>query len=176
MEPPPGVTAAAGANLQRVRLVTLRTWERSDAPALEPACGDDEICRFTTVPRIYTLGAAEAWIERQHQRERDGSARVRAIVADQIVGMAGLFGIREGEARFGYWTIAAFRGQGYTTTAVRLLAGWAFDQRGLQAVHIDIEPGNSASRSLAEAVGATPAGRVDHGREGVVLDRFTLTA
>jgi RimJ/RimL family protein N-acetyltransferase len=159
-----------------VRLVTLRAWERSDAPALEPACGDDDICRFTTVPRVYTLAAAEAWIERQHQRERDGTARVRAIVADRIVGMAGLFGMRDGQARFGYWTIAEFRGQGYTTTAVRLLARWAFDERGLQAIHIDIEPGNSASRTLAEAVGATAAGSVEHGKEGVVLDRFTLTA
>jgi RimJ/RimL family protein N-acetyltransferase len=159
-----------------VRLVTLRAWERSDAPALEPACGDDDICRFTTVPRVYTLAAAEAWIERQHRRESDGSARVRAIVADRIIGMAGLFGMRDGEARFGYWTIAQFRGQGYTTTAVKLLALWAFDERGLQAVHLDIEPGNRASRALAEAIGAAPAGRVDDRTDGVVLDRYTLKA
>ena len=156
--------------------VTLRAWELSDAPALEPACGDDDICRFTTVPRVYTPAGAEAWIRRQWKREADGSARVRAIVADQIVGMAGLFGMSDGEGRFGYWTIAAYRDRGYTTTAVRLLAGWAFDQRGLQAVHLDIEPGNVASRAVAEAIGAVYAGEVENQTAGVVLDRYTLTA
>jgi RimJ/RimL family protein N-acetyltransferase len=93
---------------------TLRPWTLEDFAALREACGDEDICRFTTVPRVYSQAAAMQWIERQHAHSTDGSAIVLAIVPvgrQEPVGMIGLFGLDQPEpvARFGYRLIAQAR-------------------------------------------------------------------
>jgi hypothetical protein len=40
--------------------VVLRGWRMEDVAALEPACGDPQICRITTVPDRYTVEDALA--------------------------------------------------------------------------------------------------------------------
>jgi hypothetical protein len=56
----------------------LRPWTPEDAGALREACGDEDICRFTTVPRLYSEGAAMDWIGRQHVHASVGTAVVLA--------------------------------------------------------------------------------------------------
>jgi RimJ/RimL family protein N-acetyltransferase/SAM-dependent methyltransferase len=161
--------------------IRLRPWVAGDAPALEMACGDQDISRFTTVPRHFTIGAAEAWIKRQHERLAGGEAIVLAIeplAAAWPVGMVGLFGLgdEDGGARFGYWVVNAHRGSGLATEAVRMLAEWAFDQLAIEALHIDLEPGNVGSRRVALAVGARHERQLRRHLDGedVLLERFTL--
>lgn len=164
--------------------VRLRPWVVGDAAVLEVACGDPDICRFTTVPQHFTTGAAEAWIRRQHDRLSDGSAIVLAIEpisAARPVGMVGLFGLDEddGAARFGYWVVNGHRGFGLASEAVRMLAGWAFDELDIDALHIDVEPANEGSRRVAHAVGAMPTGQLTRRLDGedgedVLVERFTL--
>jgi hypothetical protein len=48
---------------------------------LREACGDEDICRFTTVPRVYSEEAAVKWIRRQHPHAVTGTAVVLAIIA-----------------------------------------------------------------------------------------------
>ena len=43
--------------------VVLRRWRPDDVSSIRQACGDDSICRFTTVPRCYGHAGALAWIE-----------------------------------------------------------------------------------------------------------------
>ena len=50
--------------------VVLRGWRQEDASALRPACGDQQICRFTTVPRRYSIEDARDWIARQQADAR----------------------------------------------------------------------------------------------------------
>jgi RimJ/RimL family protein N-acetyltransferase len=160
---------------------TLRPWRRCDAPALEPACGDPDICRYTTVPRTYSLAEAEAWIGRQHDHLRAGDAIVLAIEAVGVpapVGMVGLFGLDRGEprARFGYWVVRGFRGRGLVTDAVRTLAEWAFANLPVNELVIDVERENTESGRVADAVGARTAGEVRRevaGRD-LVLERYVL--
>jgi RimJ/RimL family protein N-acetyltransferase len=159
----------------------LRPWRHSDAPALAPACGDADICRFTRVPLAYSPAAAEAWIAAQRRRVEDGSAVVLAIEpagGDLPVGMAGVFGLGEPqpEARLGYWLIRAFRGQRLARDAAQLLTTWALTELGLQALHADIEPDNVASKRVAQALGARPSGQVPATTAGrlVMLDRYTI--
>lgn len=163
-------------------LVCLRAWRPGEGAALEPACGDEDICRFTSVPRAYSALDAEAWIARQERRRIAGEAIVLAINergTARPVGMVGLFGLDSPDqcGRLGYWLIRDWRGRGLARDAVGLLAYWAFGELALRALHIDIEPANSASRRLAEALGAQPIGSVhrDLLSEEVALTRFILT-
>ena len=160
----------------------LRPWRLEDAAALREACGDEGICRFTTVPRIYSPHAATQWIRRQLVHAAAGTAIVLVIVrvGDQRpVGMIGLFGLDHGErtARFGYWVIARARRQGLATNAAEALARWAFASLALETIFIDCDPTNAASARVAEHLGATLAGsrllRAD-GLE-VELERHALT-
>lgn len=161
----------------------LRGWRLSDVSALRPACGDAQICRFTTVPQRFSVTNAREWIARQHAHARNGTAIVLAIVPsaeDVPVGMVGLFGLDEQEctARFGYWLIADHRGHGLATAAAMCLAEWAFAHLQLSAVHIDHEPANHASARVAQKLGAVRAGscRIQHRGAGIELIRHTLVA
>jgi hypothetical protein len=54
----------------------LRPWMLEDASVLREACRDTDICRFTTVPVLYSQDAAMQWIERRHAHARAGTAIV----------------------------------------------------------------------------------------------------
>jgi ribosomal-protein-alanine N-acetyltransferase len=165
------------------RRVALRGWRQEDAPALRPACGDRQICRFTTVPQRYTIEDARDWIARQQTHARNGTAAVLAIVplpGDWPVGMVGLFGLDEPglTARFGYWLIAGSRGQGLVSAATTLLAEWGFTRLQLAAIQIDREPANHASARVAERLGAVITGSRRTQYEGVEVElvRHTLNS
>jgi [ribosomal protein S5]-alanine N-acetyltransferase len=159
----------------------LRPWTLEDASALREACGDADICRFTTVPVVYSEDAAVQWIERQRVRAAAGTGIVLAIVPTgdpQPVGMIGLFGMNRPEpiARFGYWLIARARGRGLATDAARALSRWAFACLEVEALLIDCEPSNLASARVAAHLGATLSGSrwVRIGDDEVELDRYRL--
>jgi RimJ/RimL family protein N-acetyltransferase len=160
----------------------LRPWTVEDACALRAASGDSDICRFTTVPWVYSESAAVQWIERQQAHATQGTAIVLAIVPageHEPVGMIGLFGLDQPEqvARFGYWLIADARGRGLTIDAARALGGWAFDCLGVEALIIDCEPTNRASARVATHLGATLVASRWVRVEGdeVELNRYRLT-
>jgi RimJ/RimL family protein N-acetyltransferase len=74
----------------------LRPWTLEDAAAFREACGDADICRFTTVPILYSEDAVVQRIERQHGHATAGTAIVLAIIPAsdlEPVGMIGLFGL-----------------------------------------------------------------------------------
>jgi [ribosomal protein S5]-alanine N-acetyltransferase len=149
---------------------------------MREACGDDDICRFTTVPRVYSQGAVTEWIERQGDHAATGTAIVLAIVpagARTPVGMVGLFGLEEPAptARLGYWLIARARGRGLATSAARALSDWALSALELQTIFIDREPDNLASARVADHLGATLVGSraVSINGSDVRLQRHAVT-
>jgi RimJ/RimL family protein N-acetyltransferase len=163
--------------------VVLRGWRSEDVVALEAACGDQEICRITTVPDRFTVEDALAWIARQQAHADRGSGAVLAIVplsGERPVGMVGLFGLDEpgSTAQFGYWLVARWRGQGLASAAARMLAEWGFTERRLTAIHIDREPSNRASERVAEKLGAAVTGSRTAPFKGVEVElvRHTLNA
>jgi RimJ/RimL family protein N-acetyltransferase len=162
--------------------VILRPWARDDAEALEAACGDLDICRFTTVPERYSRGEAEAWIERQHGRLAEGGV-VLAIVpreAPRPVGTVGLFGLgpHQGPPRFGYWVVRDQRGRGLAATAARALGRWARDELAVTELLLDVEPGNGASHRVAAKLGAERLGEIERQLAGrsVALVRYAVPA
>jgi ribosomal-protein-alanine N-acetyltransferase len=159
----------------------LRPWTLEDFSALRDACGDEDICRFTTVPRVYSEDAAIQWIRRQHDHAKNGTAIVLAIVpleSPEPVGMIGLFGLDQPEpvARFGYWLIARARGHGMATDAAHALGDWAFTGLDIEALIIDCEPSNRASARIAVRLGAMLTGSrwVRTGDTEVELHRYRL--
>lgn len=175
MDPPISVPTIAGSAL------LLRPWVLADAACLKSACGDPEICRFTTVPYRYTQESAAAWIRRQIERTAGGAGIVLAIEPASVsrpVGMVGLFGLDEpgAAARFGYWIMRAHRGTGLASKAVRLVADWAFSHLDIDVIHVDVEPQNAASLRVAHAVGAIHEQQMTRQLKGetVVFERFTL--
>jgi [ribosomal protein S5]-alanine N-acetyltransferase len=160
----------------------LRPWRIEDASALREACGDEDICRFTTVPRVYSESAAVQWIRRQQAHAIARTAIVLAIVAtggSEPVGMIGLFGLDQPErvARFGYWLIARARGRGLAKHAAQALGDWAFAYLEIEALVIDCEPTNQASARIAAYLGAALTGSrlVRAGGAEVELNRYRLS-
>jgi RimJ/RimL family protein N-acetyltransferase len=69
-----------------------------------------------------------------------------------------------GEASIGYALLPEWRGRGYATRAVRLLAGWAFGPAGIARLTAGTVPDNTASHRVLERVGFH--------REGLLVGRL----
>ena len=108
--------------------VALRDWAAPDAPAIEPVCGEWNVCQFSSVPWIYTPSAARAWIDRQHDRRRSGSALTLAVTVNHGVPVGNVNLVRfsdDGrEAALGYWLVPAARGRGLAARSARALCAW----------------------------------------------------
>jgi RimJ/RimL family protein N-acetyltransferase len=83
-----------------------------------------------------------------------------------VVGDIGLYyqDPRAGQAMVGYTMLPAWRGRGYATRAVRLLARWAFDQAGIVRLIAGTNPANIGSQRVLERAGFR--------REGYQRDRL----
>jgi len=165
--------------------LVLRDWRREDAVALEPMCGDPDICRFTSVPWHYSLADAEAWIERVRHARGSGALVALAIAEDDAgrpVGNVNLvrFDDDRRSAALGYWLAPDARGRGLASRAAQLLCDWGFAQLGLGRIELAILPENDASQRVAARLGAVCEGirRDSHEAAGRRWDMlvYALTA
>ncbi|MET7671974.1 GNAT family N-acetyltransferase [Micromonospora luteifusca] len=85
--------------------------------------------------------------------------------------------VSSGEGSIGYALLPDWRGRGYATRAVRLLAGWAFGPAGMARLTAGTVPENTASHRVLERVGfqreALQRGRLP-GVAGARLDDLTF--
>lgn len=149
--------------------VRLRPWVAADADAVFAACQDPEIQRWTTVPSPYARADAVGYVtEVAPAAWGRGGAEFAVVEADggALAGAIGALGMVDGIAHVGYWTAPAARGRGFTSDALRTLAGWFLRERGAARVELFVEPANAGSVRVAEAAGFT--------REGVLRQRFVL--
>lgn len=104
---------------------------------------------------------AMANIERAARAWDEGSWAVFRIVdapTDEVVGGVNLqFGEHE-IAEISYFLRASVRGCGLATRAVRLVAGWAFGELGIERIEARVQPENVTSRRVAERAGFTREG------------------
>ncbi|MBO0979222.1 GNAT family N-acetyltransferase [Microbacterium sp. SD291] len=139
------------------RLV-LRAPADPDVEAIERACQDPEIPRWTTVPSPYTREHAVSFIEMVAKGWAEDHEYVWAIRADgTLVGMIGLHDVTPNvdgaHAEIGYWMVPEARGRGYLGEAARAVVDWAFADRGLVRLGWRAVAGNIPSARTARSLG-----------------------
>jgi RimJ/RimL family protein N-acetyltransferase len=109
------------------------------------------------------LDAAESlvaeWDEAWEAGARYGLL-AREIDGNRVIGFGLLNAIHERYriANLGYWVRQDALGRGYATAITRLVARFGFETLGMVRLELVIEPGNMASRRVAEKVGAVQEG------------------
>ncbi len=138
----------------------LRPWRKSDVRDLAQICRDDEIVRWTAVPRGYDESDARLYLLRRHDAIRAGTMAPFAIVTHpqaELIGSISLLRIawEHLRAEVGYFLARDARGAGHATRAVGLICEWAFDSLGIERVDLYAATGNPASQRVAERSGFT---------------------
>jgi RimJ/RimL family protein N-acetyltransferase len=152
-------------------VVVLRPPEERDVDAVDVACQDPDIPRFTRVPSPYGRQDAVAYVARTAESWHAGSAAGFVITDpgdDSLLGAISLMRLDDpgmvGEV--GYWVARDARRRGIATRAVRLIARWGVLDLGLARVELMTRVDNLASQGVAERAGFT--------REGLLRSYATL--
>ncbi|UYO96199.1 GNAT family N-acetyltransferase [Microbacterium sp. M28] len=136
----------------------LRVPTASDVDAINEACQDPEIPRWTTVPSPYTREHAEDFVGSVAGGWAEEKDFVWAIRADgRLVGMIGLHHVNPDpagtDAEIGFWVVSDARGKGYLTEAARTVIDWAFTDRGMVRLGWRAVAGNIPSARTARTLG-----------------------
>jgi RimJ/RimL family protein N-acetyltransferase len=128
------------------------------------ACSDRELSRYIPgIPYPYSQSDARAFIEHAGQGWAEGTGAA-FVIADAATGDGwGTIGLHlypaDAElAEVGYWLRREAWGHGAATTAVRLVAGWAFGELRIGRLNLQTAPENLASQRVAERAGFTREG------------------
>jgi RimJ/RimL family protein N-acetyltransferase len=105
-------------------------------------------------PHGDTADALRTFVE-NGQTDDDGGWFVTLADDGRVIGDCGTLGWTDDEGRveIGYGLAAPFRGRGYGTEAVQVLADWVAAQPGVAAVVAEVEVGNEPSRRLLARLG-----------------------
>jgi uncharacterized protein YhfF/predicted acetyltransferase len=131
----------------------LRNLESSDAEWITRACQDEEVQRWTKVPRPYTREHAEAFI-----KNKNGELTAWAIIdsrSQEPVGMIGIHHVINGVASIGYWVAPWGRKSGAASTALQIIPTLARRVGKAHTLQATIAETNTASRRTAERAGFT---------------------
>jgi len=134
----------------------LRNLELSDAEWITRACQDEEVQRWTKVPRPYTREHAESFI-----KNKNGELAAWAIIdsrSQEPVGMIGIHHVINGVASIGYWVAPWGRKSGAASTALRIIPTLARRIGRAHTLQATIAETNIASQRTAERAGFTLIG------------------
>src|ERR1039458_999882 len=141
----------------RAGRVCLRPFCDADLGLVREVADDPYIPLVTTVPVPFTEEEGLKFIERQHDRLRQGLGYsfVIADTNDLAVGsiMLRLTNIKDGRASIGYWIRASQRGRHFAGQALAEIARWARDDLHIPRLELYAEPWNRASIQVAERTG-----------------------
>ncbi|MCE1197927.1 MAG: GNAT family N-acetyltransferase [Marinilabiliales bacterium] len=143
-------------NEEIVGTITLRRFQKEEYPQVALLCNDQTI--FDNVrdafPFPYTEQNAMDFIEFVGKEEPQMTFAVE--YAGTLVGCVGLIpqsDVHRLGAELGYWTGKAYRGQGITTEAVKLLCQYAFGELKLIRLFSHVFSFNTASCRVLEKAG-----------------------
>jgi RimJ/RimL family protein N-acetyltransferase len=139
-------------------VVLLRPLRAQDAPAIHALHQLPDVVASSVPPiapdreeiELRCVRAGTWWL---------AGERADLVITDAATGaVAGDIGLyyqepRTGQAMVGYTLLPEWRGRGYTTRAVRLLARWAFDQARIARLIAGTNPANVASQRVLERAG-----------------------
>jgi ribosomal-protein-alanine N-acetyltransferase len=138
--------------------VVLRDFTFRDVAVIQDASADALSPLITSVPTTLDVQAARAFVDRQHDRVRDGHGYSFAIAdatSDEALGQVGLWlpAIANGRVSIGYWVAARYRGRRIARHALQAISHWGFTLPGVHRLELYVEPWNEASWRTAESVG-----------------------
>ncbi len=140
-------------------VVLLRQWRADDLDFVVQACQDPEVSRYSPAIQFpYVEADAVGWFESQEPARLAGDA-IDLAVTDALTGRpVGAIGLHQVNRRLltaetGYWLAHGARGNGYMSRAVRLLAGWVFNELRFARLELRTDPENVASQGVAERCG-----------------------
>ena len=128
--------------------LTLRLFQKEDAPAVERLAGAYEVALNTlTIPHPYPAGAAAEWIESSEKAFDEGKMVNLAIIERDTGELAGSIGLMmtpmHDKAEIGYWIGVPYWNRGYATEAGRALIDYGFREWNLNRIdagHFDRNP------------------------------------
>jgi RimJ/RimL family protein N-acetyltransferase len=125
--------------------------EASLRKALEDADYRDSAHWGVTSPVDDVVGERAA----QERRARERNFAVLERETGRLVGRIEVSRVSDDRERLtiGYWTAPAFRGRGYASDALTTVTAWIATATDVRFVDLLIEPGNDASRRVAEKCG-----------------------
>ena len=149
-----------------MRRLLLRGWRDGDIEPYARLCADPEVMRFIGDGSTLTRGQSEKQISRfiRHWDERGfGLWAMEEKETGTFVGFAGLahqedWAEGEHKTEVGWRLGREFWGRGLATEAARAGVAYGFETLGLERIISIIQPGNTASRRVAEKAGLTPRG------------------
>ncbi|SDL38427.1 GNAT family N-acetyltransferase [Nonomuraea jiangxiensis] len=162
---PPVIAAGSLNNVPQPVLkaepdLVMRPWTRADAPVILDAYSDPAV-RHWAVHSVDTIAEAERLIDGYAEGWRTESSANWAVVtaAGEVLGRVALRAIdREmGQGEVAYWMLAAARGRGAATAAVRALSAWAFEA-GIHRLFLMHSTRNEVSCRVAQKAGFMPEG------------------
>ena len=142
-------------------VIALRGWRNTDAADMTRMFQDPAALEWTRAPAPYRVGDAFQWIASLPAQMRRGDALPLAVtdaVDGSLLASIDLRMRGEGRAEIGYVVAAWARGRGVGTRALRLLAGFAFEELKVARLELLVQPGNEASLALGRRVGFTNEG------------------
>ncbi len=135
--------------------LVLRPWRATDVEAVLEACQDPDIGRWVNIPQPFGAAEAAAFVEGAIRMWRDGTGAAFAIedTPGSLLGAVTRFGPDGHTATVGLWLVAAARGRGVGTRALRRLVDWTFSTTDVIRMEAFIMAGNDASDRMVERVG-----------------------
>lgn len=142
----------------------LRPFTPAEVEGVLAACQDPELQRWVPVPVPYLREHAERYVDdNSAEGWRTGRGHAFAVLdatSAELLASIGLPRRDEGAAvaEVGYWVAPGARGRGIATQATLAVARWAFGALGVRRLEWMADPGNAASRRVAEKAGFTMEG------------------
>lgn len=143
-------------------VISLRVTESGDTAAMLDELNSAESLRWHFSGEPFAEAAVTAMAHRARLQWLVGPMGRLTIVAEATGEPAGSIALRQvGPPRvagIGYGVRPGFRGRGFTSRALRLLTGWAFEQAGFARLELGAKHRNLASQKAALAGGFLPDG------------------
>ncbi|MFD7027845.1 GNAT family N-acetyltransferase [Streptomyces sp. NPDC059917] len=134
--------------------LVLRDWTESDLEAMPALFDHPDIAYWTPIVSPFDDEAARTRLDRARKLRTDGTAVLLAITVDGGAPLGEVMLKRAPEGtELGYAVGPAHRGQGLAARAVRVMAGYAFEELGAEQVILELEVENAASVAVATGAG-----------------------
>jgi ribosomal-protein-alanine N-acetyltransferase len=134
----------------------IRPWSRSDRGALARMTGDADMMRYLSQGQPWSderIDELAGRIDAHRARHGISFGALEWRASGEVVGLSGLQQLDSGEFELGWWIWKDYWGQGLAIEGTRPFVDHARDAMGLDRLVAVIDPGNAASRRVAEKLG-----------------------